>query len=202
MARLPSTTKRTLIDAAHDLIWANSYAHVSVEDICRKAGVQKGSFYHFFASKAELAAAALEDHWLELEPKLEAIVSTNKTPRAQLRALCREILAKQQTALETTGMVCGCPYVTVGSEISSSNADLRTISCTMSDRICSYLERILRHGARDGLIPARGIKTRAQQMHIYIIGAMMQARITNRLEAVGAPLEAALLAISGLGAAR
>ena len=57
MARLPSTTKRTLIDAAHDLIWANSYAHVSVEDICRKAGVQKGSFYHFFASKAELAAA-------------------------------------------------------------------------------------------------------------------------------------------------
>ena len=60
----------------------------------------------------------------------------------------------------------------------------------------------LMDGARDGLIPARGIKTRAQQMHIYIIGAMMQARITNRLEAVGAPLEAALLAISGLGAAR
>src|ERR1700712_5792162 len=89
-----SQTKQKLIDAAHRLIWANSYAHVSVEDICRAAGVQKGSFYHFFPTKIDLAAAALEDHWTNVQPIIEEIFASNKTPQMQLRGICAEILRK------------------------------------------------------------------------------------------------------------
>ena len=194
-------TRQKLIDAAHALIWANSYAHVSVDDICRKAGVLKGSFYHFFPTKIDLAAAALEDHWTTVKPKLDAIFSDHKTPQAQLKALCKEIFLKQQTALESTGTVCGCPYATVGAEISNNNETLRELSVKMSERFCGYFEQLLKNAASAGLIPASGIKQRAQEMHVYVIGAMLHARITNQLDCVKKPLEIALFRMSGMDSA-
>jgi TetR/AcrR family transcriptional repressor of nem operon len=52
--------KERLTEAAMDLIWENSYGATSVDAICERAGAKKGSFYYFFKSKSELAAAALE----------------------------------------------------------------------------------------------------------------------------------------------
>ena len=49
-----------------ELIWEQSYGSVSVDVICERAGARKGSFYHFFPSKSDLAAVAIEDHWLKL----------------------------------------------------------------------------------------------------------------------------------------
>ena len=46
-----SESKRKLLEAAIDLIWKSSYGAVSVDDICAKAGVNKGSFYYAFKSK-------------------------------------------------------------------------------------------------------------------------------------------------------
>ena len=51
--------KERLTDAAMDLIGENSYGATSVDAICERAGAKKGSFYYFFKSKSELAAAAL-----------------------------------------------------------------------------------------------------------------------------------------------
>jgi len=204
--KLPSTvakpratpTRQKLVEAAHRLIWANSYAHVSVDDICREAGVQKGSFYHFFPTKADLAAAALEDYRAEVEPKLEAIFASDKSPQMQLKSLAQEILKKQQEALAATGKVCGCPYATMGAELSGSHETLRRLCEEFSQHFCGYFEQLLRHAARAGLISATGIKERAREMHIYVIGALLQARIANRLDSVGKPLEVALFRISGL----
>lgn len=192
------TTRQKLIDAAHRLIWASSYAHVSVEDICRAAGVQKGSFYHFFPSKIDLAAAALEDHWQTVRPLLDAMMAEHTTPHAQLRALCKEMYLKQQRSLAETGMVCGCPYATIGAELNGNNESLRQLSEQITARFLQYYERILKHAAAAGLISARGIPALAREMHTYAIGAMLQARIANNLESVGKSLETALFRISGM----
>ena len=134
------TTRQTLVDAAHALIWANSYAHVSVEDICRK---QKDSF-------------------------------------------------------EATGKVCGCPYATVGAEMSGNNEVLFHLSQNMAERFLKVYERILEQAAKEKLIPASGIKERAQEMQTYGLGAMLQARMTNTMTPVDKPLKTALFRIAGL----
>ena len=192
------TTRQKLIDAAHHLIWANSYAHVSVDEICKTAEVHKGSFYHFFPTKHDLAAAAMEEHWLQSRPKLDAIFTDALSPAEQLKALCREMLKKQQDALDSTGKVCGCPYATVASEMTGNNEALRALSEQMTERFCGYFEQLLTRAAEMGLIEPTQIRSRAQEMHIYAIGAMMQARITNSLAPVGPTLEAALLRMSGM----
>ncbi|MDO7843620.1 TetR/AcrR family transcriptional regulator [Sphingomonas immobilis] len=53
------STRDRILDAATALIWRDGYHAVSVDAICAAAAVQKGSFYHAFASKAELLLAAL-----------------------------------------------------------------------------------------------------------------------------------------------
>ncbi len=59
----PSDTKEKLLQVAFDLIWNQSYGSVSVDHICERARVNKGSFYHFFASKSDLAVEAYEENW-------------------------------------------------------------------------------------------------------------------------------------------
>ncbi len=55
-------SKTRLLDAALQVIRARGYAATTIDDICHQAGVTKGSFFHHFKSKDELALAAIA-HW-------------------------------------------------------------------------------------------------------------------------------------------
>lgn len=56
----PHESKTRLLDAALYVIRAKGYSATRVEDICAAAGLTKGSFFHHFKSKEELALAAAE----------------------------------------------------------------------------------------------------------------------------------------------
>jgi TetR/AcrR family transcriptional repressor of nem operon len=51
-------SKTRLLDAALQVIRAKGYSASTVEDVCNAAGLTKGSFFHHFKSKEELALAA------------------------------------------------------------------------------------------------------------------------------------------------
>ena len=53
-------TRNKLLDAAMHVMRLKGYAATTVDDICREAGLTKGSFFHHFASKEELGIAAAE----------------------------------------------------------------------------------------------------------------------------------------------
>ena len=55
-------SKRKLLDAALHVIRSKGYTATRVEDLCDAAGLTKGSFFHHFKSKEELALAAAE-YW-------------------------------------------------------------------------------------------------------------------------------------------
>ena len=55
-------SKRKLLDAALRVIRTRGYQATRVEDVCEAAGLTKGSFFHHFTSKEDLALAAAE-HW-------------------------------------------------------------------------------------------------------------------------------------------
>jgi len=56
--RTETTVKTKLLDAAVGAIRAKGYSASTVDDICQRAGVTKGGFFHHFDSKEELAVSA------------------------------------------------------------------------------------------------------------------------------------------------
>lgn len=59
---LKPDARTKLLDAAIEVIRKQGYAATSVDELCRKAGVTKGAFFHHFESKDALAVAAA-NHW-------------------------------------------------------------------------------------------------------------------------------------------
>lgn len=60
-----------LLDAAISIIRERGYAGTSVDELCAKAGVTKGAFFHHFPTKDALAVAAAT-HWSEMSSALFA----------------------------------------------------------------------------------------------------------------------------------
>lgn len=87
LIELATGPKRKLLDAALHVIRARGYAGSSVDDICREAGVTKGSFFHHFKGKDDLAIAATE-HWTGLTGNLfeEAPFHRHADPRDRVLA--------------------------------------------------------------------------------------------------------------------
>lgn len=55
-------SKTKLLDATLKVVRSKGYAATRVEDVCAAAGLTKGSFFHHFKSKEDLALAAAA-HW-------------------------------------------------------------------------------------------------------------------------------------------
>ena len=70
-------SKTKLLDASLHVIRAKGYAATTIDDICHKAEVTKGSFFHHFKSKDELALAAAS-HWGTMTDGLFAVAPYRK----------------------------------------------------------------------------------------------------------------------------
>src|SRR6185436_4718428 len=124
MGRTSDANER-LMDAALDLIWEESYGAVTIDDICKRADVKKGSFYYFFDSKAALAVAALEKMWRdEWKPAMDARFSPSVEPLDRIKGYLESPYLKQCQVKQETGKVLGCPVGSMGSEVSTQEIDV------------------------------------------------------------------------------
>ena len=98
-------TKAKLLQVGFDLIWDSSYGSVSVDDICQRAGINKGSFYHFFPSKADLVVEAYEEAWRETRPEMDRIFSPQVPPLERIRNFCQFMYRGQK---EKAGEIWAC----------------------------------------------------------------------------------------------
>src|ERR1700752_2590774 len=104
-----SDAKARLREAVTELIWTGSYGTTTIDKICEKAGVKKGSFYYFFDSKADLATEALETSWQEKKVELDAMFSATIPPLERLRRHCEFSYHCQSEMSKKFGRVLGFP---------------------------------------------------------------------------------------------
>ena len=179
-----SETKRKLLEAAIDMIWQSSYGSVSVDDICAKAGVNKGSFYYAFKSKSDLAVAAYERHWEGKREFMDRIFSAQVPPLERLNNWVQAIIDDQRQKYESFGKMLGCPFCSIGSELSTQDENIRLKAEQIGARMVKYTESLVRDLAAEGLVEARDPAELAQEVCAYVTGVMMQAKIENSMKHV------------------
>jgi TetR/AcrR family transcriptional repressor of nem operon len=187
-----STAKERLTDAALKMICGHSYGSTSVDAICEQANVKKGSFYYFFKSKSDLAAAALDADWKKNRVELDTIFSATVPPLERLRRYFEISYERLASVTKERGAVMGCPLYTLGSEVCTQDTVLRDKIQEILARKISYLESAIRDAHAQGLIEAPDAKAKAKMLFVLIQGALTQARILNNIDVVRDVYPAAL----------
>ena len=171
-----------LMDAALDLIWEQSYGIVTIDDICTRADVKKGSFYYFFKSKSDLAVAALERMWLEKsKPKMDAMFSPSIEPLDRITGYLSHIHEFQAEVKQKHGKVLGCPVMSVGSETCTCD-DEKAVGVKIRElfsRKRKYYESAIREAIANGSIEKGDPVEKATALSGLIEGILSQARILN-----------------------
>ena len=176
-----SDAKERLIEAVIELIWTGSYGSTSVDQICDRAGVKKGSFYHFFESKTELAITGIEHGWAEHRKLLDQIFSPTTPPLERILNCFRQFRKEQEELKKKHGLVLGCPVHSLGAEISTIDDRLRDRLQQILGQFILYYESAIRDAHASGVIIAPNANALARIVFAYSEGLLLHARIWNDL---------------------
>lgn len=176
-----SDAKERLLEAMIELIWAGSYHSTSVDQICERAGVKKGSFYHFFESKTDLALAGIDHSWAEHRKELDQTFSPVIPPLERIWRCFREFREEQEEMKAKHGRVLGCPIHTLGAEVSTIEDRLRDKLQEILAQFIRYYESAIRDAHYQGIIEAPDAPALARILFAYGEGLLLHARIWNDL---------------------
>ncbi|HTG53147.1 MAG TPA: TetR/AcrR family transcriptional regulator [Candidatus Tectomicrobia bacterium] len=179
-----SDMKERLMEAAMDLMWQNSYSAASVDAICERAGAKKGSFYYFFKSKSELAAAALEADWKKKRVEMDSIFSPTIPPLERFDRYFDFVYDRLAEVQKKCGSILGCPFMSVGSEVSTQDQIVRGAIDRIMDRKLQFFVSAVRDAASEGLIETTDPVAKAQALFSSYQGTIAQARIQNDIDLI------------------
>jgi TetR/AcrR family transcriptional repressor of nem operon len=192
-------TKQRLIDTALELIWTNSYGSVSVDDICKAADVKKGSFYHFFPSKVDLAVAAMDETSKIARASLDGIFSASVPPVQRIERYADFTCEMQAEIAKKYGQVCGCPLAAIGSEMACQEDPIRKKFDDLSATKVRYFESAVRDMIGEKLLPAdTDVKAKANELYAYLLGQLVLARIQDDLGPLKRDLKNGMLKLLGV----
>lgn len=177
-----STTRDKLIDATIELMLRNGYHAVSVDNICSRAGVKKGSFYHFFVSKEVLTLQAMDFSHQESIKVCDSIFSSALSPVERFHKFFDYIYKTQADLHKKFGHVCGALPVILGSEMACHN-DIRKKASEIIGFYEKYYKCALTDWVSSGDIRENtNIDNVCSNVSCYIIGKITIARIRNSLD--------------------
>ncbi|WP_030273239.1 TetR/AcrR family transcriptional regulator [Streptomyces sp. NRRL B-24484] len=143
-----STAQERLLDAACDLLHSSGYSAVGVAEICARAEVKKGSFYHFFASKQALTLAAVDAHWTQQRPVWEALLgAAGQPPLERLRRLLDAQAAAQRADKAGGGSVRGCLLGNLALELSGREPEIQARLAEIFDEQAALVQGVLAEAA-------------------------------------------------------
>ena len=174
--RAKRTSKEKLVRAARNLMLAQGYPVTSVDDIIAAAGVSKGSFYHYFDSKEELALTAMHEFLadgatLMMDGHFRDIADPKKRAIAFL---------KHVESLATRLWDHGCLLVMFSVELAGTSPKVRAETSAVLNELIGRIGAILRPLTKDGGGNMPMTASALANMYMAVIdGSLVYARATG-----------------------
>ncbi|MFE7216588.1 TetR/AcrR family transcriptional regulator [Streptomyces sp. NPDC057611] len=181
-----SDAREKIITAAQSLIELRGYSALGVAEICKSAGVPKGSFYYFFESKEALALAVLDEHWADERRDWSRILGSDAEPLQRLRQLFEETEAAQRDGQKTCGTVSGCLFGNLTLELSNQTESIRRRLQEIFDDQVGMVEAVVAEALRRGEVDVADPREAAQGIVAQLEGQVLFAKLYNNLSPLGA----------------
>ncbi|MEU6877269.1 TetR/AcrR family transcriptional regulator [Streptomyces sp. NPDC046712] len=175
-----STARERLLEAAGDLMHSRGYSSLGVAEICARADVKKGSFYHFFESKQALTVEVVDAYWEGERACWTGELAGPAPALDRLHRLLDAMAAVQRRMKETSGTVDGCLLGNLALELSTQEPGVRARLEEIFDEQIALVAAVLADAAADGAIPAdRATAATARAVVAQVEGMVLLAKLKN-----------------------
>lgn len=171
-AHAAQDTRALLLEVGAEAIAEKSFNSCGLTEILGRAGVPKGSFYHYFASKEDFGVALIEKDSADFLRELQPIAADPKrSPLARLRAVferCSAFCAEQGAARQ-----CLIPKLAL--EAAQLSAPVHAAVCGAYDQWSALLAQLVREAQAAGEVDrTRAPEQLAEVLAMLWEGAMLR----------------------------
>ena len=178
-------TRQHILETGQRIIVGKGFASVGLNEILTTAGVPKGSFYHYFASKEQYGQALLQDYFDRYLADLDGPFAAEAgCGRERLMRYWQHWRDKQvDTCAEQK-----CLVVKLAGEVADLSDAMRITLRDGTDQVVQRIARVIGEGVADGSIPPLEPLASAQVLYQLWLGASL----LGKLHRDGAALDSAL----------
>jgi len=178
-------TRSRILATARDMFHSRSYADVGIQEICEGAKVQKGSFYHFFPSKRDLALAVIDnmaDEWAH--GFVAEAFDQNLPPVERLDYMIDAAYYWQKSSSDVEGRMPGCLFGNLALEMSTRDDVMRARLNAVFDKARDKFRATLDEAVQTGAMAAMDTEATATAMLAYLEGIILLAKTRNNPEVI------------------
>jgi len=142
-------TRQHILDCGQLLVASKGFVGVGLSEILSSAGVPKGSFYHYFASKEVFGCALLEAYFDAYMARLDGLFARPGLTEAQRMEVYFQRWIETQFSEDFAER---CLIVKLAAEVSDLSDAMRAIMLKGTERILGRLTDCIREGVAEGSI--------------------------------------------------
>lgn len=139
-------TKRKILYAATLLFNENGYDKTSIQDICEKAGVSKGAFFHHFPTKELLFLEILNEFLEKLDIKIKEIEKNSKNVLQAMIDMTK--ILEEIFIISENKLTIFLEFV----KQAEKNDDIMKSLSKKFEKFEKYIENLIENGKKEGSI--------------------------------------------------
>lgn len=174
-----SDAKEKILTAAQSLLEHRGYSALGVAEICKAAGVPKGSFYYFYESKESLALAVIDEQWAAERQDWQHILTSDDEPLLRLRQLFEATESRQRSGQDSCGVVSGCMFGNLSLEMSNQADSLRERLQEIFETQVDMVEATITEALGRGDISVADPREAARAVVAQLEGQVLFAKLYN-----------------------
>ncbi|MDX1808563.1 MAG: TetR/AcrR family transcriptional regulator [Sulfurospirillaceae bacterium] len=172
---MKKTTRQKLIDATFEEVYSHGYQGAALSDILTKAGVHKGSMYHYFGSKKDMALTALKE-------KIYAKFLERYGKILELQSGYLEQFIKGIEDTELRDLRRGCPIANIIQEMSNLDDDFHQTMKAIYAEFREYIKKILDKAIEKGEMKHCDTQKLALFITATLEGAILSTKASGEID--------------------
>jgi TetR/AcrR family transcriptional repressor of nem operon len=180
-----SDARKKILDAAQSLIELRGYSALGVAEICKAAGVPKGSFYYFFESKEALALTVIDEHWAAERSEWSRLLKSGAEPLERLRLLFEATEAQHRAGRENRGSIAGCMLGNLSLEMCNQSEAVRDRLQEIFEDQVDLIEAVVTEAQSRGEVTVADTRESARAVVAQLEGQVLFAKLYNTTAPLG-----------------